>query len=67
MVQFPRFPHAYACHGRSRGVAPFGDRGLIASKRLPHAYRSVTTSFIGTTRRGIHHTLIVSSRQKATQ
>jgi hypothetical protein len=61
MVQFPRFPHACACHGRSRGVAPFGDCGITACARLPHTYRSSATSFIGTTRRGIHHVRILSS------
>ena len=66
MVQFPRFPPAYAGDRRSGRVAPFGDRGLTACLRLPHAYRSSATSFIGTQRRGIHHTLIVSSLRKAT-
>ena len=44
-----------------QGVAPFGDRRINARSRLPHAYRSYATSFIGTQRRGIHHLLIVSS------
>ena len=44
-----------------RWVAPFGDRGINARVRLPHAYRSSATSFIGTPRRGIHPTLLVSS------
>ena len=43
------------------GVAPFGDRGINACSRLPHAYRSYATSFIGTQRRGIHPLLILSS------
>ena len=43
------------------GVAPFGDRGINARSRLPHAYRSYATSFIGTQRRGIHPLLILSS------
>jgi hypothetical protein len=42
-------------------VAPFGDRGINACSRLPHAYRSYATSFIGTQRRGIHPLLILSS------
>lgn len=45
------------------GVAPFGDRGIIGCARLPHAYRSGATSFVGTQRRGIHRVLIVSSLQ----
>ena len=47
-------------------VAPFGDRGIKASSRLPPAYRSYATSFIGTQRRGIHHMLIVSSLREHT-
>ena len=43
------------------GVAPFGDRRINACSRLPHAYRSYATSFIGTQRRGIHPLLIVAS------
>ena len=46
------------------GVAPFGDRGITACSRLPHAYRSYATSFIGTQRRGIHPLLLVSSLQE---
>ena len=46
------------------GVAPFGDRGINARSRLPHAYRSYATSFIGTQRRGIHPLLLVSSQQE---
>ena len=45
----------------SDGVAPFGNRGINACSRLPHAYRSYATSFIGTQRRGIHPLLILSS------
>ena len=62
MFQFPRFPPRQCRgHRRSDGVAPFGDRGLNACSRLPHAYRRNATSFIGTQRRGIHQLLIVSS------
>src|SRR5689334_8824618 len=46
------------------GVAPFGDRRINACSRLPHAYRSYATSFIGTQRRGIHPLLILSSQQE---
>ena len=46
------------------GVAPFGDRRIKARSRLPHAYRSYATSFIGTQRRGIHPLLILSSQQE---
>src|SRR6266508_2392603 len=42
-------------------VAPFGNRRINARSRLPPAYRSNATSFIGTQRRGIHPLLIVSS------
>src|SRR4051794_4749430 len=51
-----------SCH--HDGVAPFGDRGINARSRLPHAYRSYATSFIGTQRRGIHPLLILSSQQE---
>ena len=44
------------------GVAPFGDRAIIGCTRLPHAFRSVATSFLGTQRQGIHRVLILSSR-----
>jgi hypothetical protein len=63
MFQFPRCPptqmRGSSCH--HDGVAPFGDRGINACSRLPHAYRSYATSFIGTQRRGIHPLLILSS------
>jgi hypothetical protein len=63
MFQFPRCPPYQkvrsSCH--HDGVAPFGDRGINACSRLPHAYRSYATSFIGTQRRGIHPLLILSS------
>ena len=45
-------------------VAPFGDRGINARSRLPHAFRSYATSFFGTQRQGIHPTLILSSHQR---
>ena len=51
-----------SCH--HDGVAPFGDRRINACSRLPYAYRSYATSFIGTQRRGIHRVLIVSSFQE---
>src|SRR3954453_4688012 len=51
-----------SCH--HDGVAPFGDRRINACSRLPHAYRSYATSFIGTQRRGIHPLLILSSQQE---
>jgi hypothetical protein len=38
--------------------------GSQAARRLPHAYRSGATSFVGTQRRGIHRVLIVSSLQE---
>jgi hypothetical protein len=61
----PLFPVPSAPKMRSSpegdGVAPFGDRGINACSRLPHAYRSYATSFIGTQRRGIHPLLILSS------
>lgn len=60
MFQFPRCPPITG-HRRSGGVAPFGNRGITACSRLPHAFRRVATSFIGTPRRGIHHVLIMSS------
>ena len=66
MFQFPRCPPCEiarsSCH--HDGVAPFGDRGINACSRLPHAYRSYATSFIGTQRRGIHPLLLVSSQQE---
>jgi hypothetical protein len=66
MFQFPRCPPyrkiGSSCH--HDGVAPFGDRGINACSRLPHAYRSYATSFIGTQRRGIHPLLILSSQQE---
>ena len=46
---------------RSSRVAPFGHHGIAGCSHLPHAYRSVATSFIGTQRRGIHPVLILSS------
>src|SRR5439155_1878190 len=54
MFQFPRCPphREDAVITQGDGVAPFGDRGIGASSRLPHAYRSNATSFIGTQRRG---------------
>ena len=66
MFQFPRCPPYQtvrsSCH--HDGVAPFGDRRINACSRLPHAYRSYATSFIGTQRRGIHPLLILSSQQE---
>ena len=64
MFQFPRFPPPYGGAHKSERVAPFGDRGIIACTRLPHAYRRVATSFIGTQRQGIHRLLIMSSLTK---
>ena len=66
MFQFPRCPPHQRCGHRHHddGVAPFGDRGINACSRLPHAYRSYATSFIGTQRRGIHPLLILSSQQE---
>ena len=61
MFQFPRCPPPVAVTTIRRGVAPFGDRGINACSRLPHAYRSYATSFIGTQRRGIHPLLLLSS------
>jgi hypothetical protein len=63
MFQFPRFPPAL-CRSwpAGQGVAPFGDRAIIGCTRLPHAFRSVATSFIGAQRQGIHRVLILSSR-----
>ena len=63
MFQFPRCPpyQRYGHRHHDDGVAPFGDRGINACSRLPHAYRSYATSFIGTQRRGIHPLLILSS------
>ena len=63
MFQFPRCPPSQSDGHRHHddGVAPFGDRGINACSRLPHAYRSYATSFIGTQRRGIHPLLILSS------
>ena len=67
MFQFPRCPPTSVGNRRSGWVAPFGNRGIIGHTRLPHAYRSGVTSFIGTQRRGILHVLIVSSLQVALQ
>ena len=66
MFQFPRCPPGQRSGHRHHddGVAPFGDRGINACSRLPHAYRSYATSFIGTQRRGIHPLLILSSQQE---
>ena len=65
MFQFPRCPpYRIRSSFHNDGVAPFGDRGINACSRLPHAYRSYATSFIGTQRRGIHPLLILSSQQE---
>ena len=66
MFQFPRFPPHQndAVTTQGGGVAPFGDRRINACTRLPPAYRSYATSFIGTQRRGIHQLLILSSLGK---
>ena len=64
MFQFPRCPPTIVGNRRSGWVAPFGNRGIIGHTRLPHAYRSGVTSFIGMQRRGIHHVLILSSLQE---
>ena len=61
MFQFTRFPPSLTVSTQGGGVAPFGDRGISACTRLPHAYRRVATSFIGTERQGIHRLLILSS------
>jgi hypothetical protein len=50
---------------RDERVAPLGDRGLIACSPLPHAYRSVATSVIGTTRPGIRRLPLVSRGRRA--
>ena len=56
--------HEGRCQSNDWRVAPFGDRGIKACSRLPHAYRRQATSFIGTQRRGILHTLIMSSLRR---
>ena len=61
MFQFPRCPPPSGGVRRNGRVAPFGDRGLTACTRLPHAFRSVATSFIGAQRRGILRVLLLSS------
>ncbi len=61
MFQFPRCPPPCGGVRQNGRVAPFGDRGIPACTRLPHAYRSHAASFIGAQRRGILRVLIVSS------
>ena len=61
MFQFPRCPPPCGGVRQNGRVAPFGDRGISACTRLPHAYRSHAASFIGAQRRGILRVLIVSS------
>jgi hypothetical protein len=65
MFQFPRCPPLLTVTTQGGWVAPFGDRGINARSRLPHAYRSNATSFIGTQRQGIHPLLLVSSLKEA--
>jgi hypothetical protein len=65
MFQFPQFPPTIVGpHSQVRGLPHSEIVGSKAVWRLPHAYRSGTTSFIGVQRRGIHRVLIVSSFQE---
>ena len=61
MFQFPRCPPPCGGVRRNGRVAPFGDRGITACTRLPHAYRRLAASFIGAQRRGILRVLLLSS------
>jgi hypothetical protein len=63
MFQFPHLPllsqkrRSPAHHG---GGLPHSEISGSACKRLPGAYRSVTTSFIGPVCLGIHHLLFLA-------
>ena len=62
MFQFPRCPSRHSgMLALGERVAPFGDPRITACIRLPAVYRRYATSFIGTTRRGIPHLLLLSS------
>ena len=60
MFQFPRCPLTGLCDSAGvhrhhpGGVAPFGHPRINACWRLPEAFRSVATSFLGSWRQGIH-------------
>ena len=64
MFQFPRVPSAVEWCGHpvvtTMGLPHSEIVGSLPDSRLPHAYRSYATSFIGAQRRGIHPLLILS-------
>ena len=66
MFQFPSFPSATYVFSRGYlGMTPGGLShseipGSSPAERLPEAYRSLATSFIGSWRQGIHRTPLVA-------
>ena len=66
MFQFPSFPAAPYVLGRDcPGITPGGlphseISGSMLVRQLTEAYRSLTTSFIGSWRQGIHRTPLVA-------
>lgn len=61
MFQFPAFPPLARYQNMTSGRFPdLGDLRIKAYLRLPGAYRSYATSFLGSGRQGIHHTLFLA-------
>ena len=66
MFQFPSFPTApyvfrYGCSGITPSGLSYSEiPGSKPVGRLSEAYRSLTASFIGIWRQGIHHTPLVA-------
>jgi hypothetical protein len=66
MFQFPSFPSVpyvfrYGYLGMTPGEFPHSEiLGSVPVERLPEAYRSLATSFIGSWRQGIHRTPLVA-------